>query len=134
MAKNVIFKSGTWEQYQALSVKDPNTLYWLHDVLELRKGEDLYSKGKEATDMSSGLMSAADKAKLDKLSEGAAFDLTPVDTSVVIGEAEDGKGKTIGVRVSAEDGNAFDGKGRRTFRSRGSRGRCAARVYYRKDE
>ncbi|MEY8573293.1 hypothetical protein AALD01_02650 [Oscillospiraceae bacterium 21-37] len=105
MASNVIFKIGTQEQYNALAVKDPNTLYWLHDVLELRKGEDLYGKGKEATALASGLMSAADKAKLDALSAGGAAGLTAVDASVVLASGENGT--TIGVQVSKESGNAL---------------------------
>lgn len=66
---NVIFKQGTRAQYNAISVKDANTLYWLTDTLELFKGEVLYGKGAEATALASGLMSAADKAKLDAKSE-----------------------------------------------------------------
>ena len=106
MASNVIFKIGTQEQYNALAVKDPNTLYWLRDVLELRKGEDLYGKGSEATALASGLMSAADKAKLDALSAGGAAGLTAVDASVVLASGEDGT--TIGVQVSKNSGNALE--------------------------
>lgn len=106
MASNVIFKIGTQEQHNALAVKDPNTLYWLRDVLELRKGEDLYGKGSEATALASGLMSAADKAKLDALSAGGAAGLTAVDASVVLASGEDGT--TIGVQVSKESGNALE--------------------------
>lgn len=106
MASNVIFKIGTQEQYNALAVKDPNTLYWLRDVLELRKGEGLYGKGSEATALASGLMSAADKAKLDALSAGGAAGLTAVDASVVLASGEDGT--TIGVQVSKESGNALE--------------------------
>lgn len=105
MANNVIFKVGTKEQYNALAVKDSNTLYWLHDVLELRKGEALYGKGAEATAMASGLMSAEDKAKLDNLASGGAIGLTAVDNSVVIEPSEDGM--TIGVKVSAKENNAL---------------------------
>lgn len=64
---NVIFKVGTKAQYNALETKDTNTLYWLTDVLELYKGEALYGTGAEATNLASGLMSAADKAKLDTI-------------------------------------------------------------------
>lgn len=106
MASNVIFKIGTQAQYNALAVKDPNTLYWLRDVLELRKGEDLYGKGSEATALASGLMSAADKAKLDALSAGGAAGLTAVDASVVLASGEDGT--TIGVQVSKNSGNALE--------------------------
>lgn len=79
---NVIFKQGTLAQYNALAVKDANTLYWLYDARRLYKGEVLYAVGAEATNLASGLMSAADKAKLDSIGEG-------------------------GVQVSAKEGNAL---------------------------
>lgn len=102
MASNVIFKFGTWEKYNALSVKDPNTLYWLTDVQELWKGDVLYGKGVVATQLASGLMSAEDKQKLDALStSGPVASLTPVDASVVI---TDGK---IGAQISQVEGNAL---------------------------
>lgn len=104
---NVIFKQGTRAQYNAISVKDANTLYWLTDTQELFKGEVLYGKGAEATAMASGLMSAADKAKLDALSSGGAAGLTAVDASVVIGTSEDGT-TTIGVQLSKEADNALE--------------------------
>lgn len=103
---NVIFKQGTRAQYNAISVKDANTLYWLTDTLELLKGEVLYGKGAEATALASGLMSAADKAKLDALSAGGAAGLTAVDASVILASGEDGT--TIGVQVSKEEGNALE--------------------------
>lgn len=103
---NVIFKQGTRAQYNAISVKDANTLYWLTDTQELFKGEVLYGKGAEATALASGLMSAADKAKLDALSAGGAAGLTAVDASVVLTSGEDGT--TIGVQVSKEEGNALE--------------------------
>lgn len=106
---NVIFKQGTRAQYDAISVKDSNTLYWLSDTQELFKGETLYGKGAEATALASGLMSAADKAKLDALSAGGAAGLTAVDASVVL--ASDENGTTIGVQVSKETGNALELKG-----------------------
>lgn len=102
---NVIFKTGTKAQYDALATKDANTLYWLTDVLELRKGEALYGKGADATNLASGLMSAADKAKLDALSAGGTANLTAVDASVVITSGEDGS--KIGVQLSKETGNAL---------------------------
>jgi len=100
---NVIFKTGTKAQYDALAVKDPHTLYWLSDVLELRKGDALYGTGAEATNIASGLMSAADKAKLDALGDGNS--LTPIDNTVIIGDGVNGK--TIGVQISEEEGNAL---------------------------
>lgn len=102
---NVIFKKGTRAEYDAVGVKDANTLYWLTDSQELFKGEVLYSKGAEATALASGLMSAADKAKLDALSAGGAAGLTAVDASVILSDGE--TGTTIGVQISKEDGNAL---------------------------
>lgn len=102
---NVIFKFGTKAQYDSLTTKDANTLYWLTDALELRKGEALYGRGKDATNLASGLMSGADKAKLDALSGGTALSLTPVDSTIVIADGKDGK--TIGVKVSADTGNGL---------------------------
>ena len=91
---NVIFKQGTRAQYDAIATKNVNTLYWLTDTQELFKGEVLYGKGTEATALASGLMSAADKAKLDSLASGGAIGLTAVDA--------------IGVRVSKSEGNALE--------------------------
>lgn len=104
---NVIFKQGTRAQYDAIAVKDANTLYWLTDTKELLKGEVLYGSGTEATTLASGLMSATDKAKLDTLSAGGVAGLSAVDASVVLGSSEDGT-TTIGVQVSNEAGNALE--------------------------
>lgn len=107
MPNNVIFKVGTRELYTALEQKDTNTLYWLTDVKEIRKGEDLFGVGREATQTDAGLLSAADKTKLDNLSAGTAIDFTPVDATIVIADGESG-GKTIGVQVSKEADNALE--------------------------
>lgn len=104
---NVIFKQGTRAQYDALVTKDASTLYWLPDTQELFKGETLYGKGAEATNLASGLMSAADKAKLDALSAGGAAGLSAVDASVVLGTGEDGI-TTVGVQLSKQTGNALE--------------------------
>lgn len=104
---NVIFKHGTRAQYDALATKDASTLYWLTDTRELFKGELLYAKGTEATSLASGLMSAADKAKLDALSAGGSIGLRAVDTSVVLDTGEDGA-TTVGVQISTADGNAIE--------------------------
>lgn len=104
MANNVLFKFGTWEKYNALSVKDPHTLYWLTDVQELWKGDVLYGKGAVATQLASGLMSAEDNKKLDELSvggTGSVSSLTPVDASIVISEGK------IGAQISRAEGNAL---------------------------
>lgn len=102
----MIFKQGTRAQYDAIATKDASTLYWLTDTQELFKGDVLYGKGAEATALASGLMSAADKAKLDALSAGGAAGLTAVDASVVLASGENGT--TIGVQVSKETGNALE--------------------------
>lgn len=102
---NVIFKQGTRAQYDALAVKDGNTLYWLNDTKELFKGEMLYGVGAEATALASGLMSSADKEKLDALSAGGAAGLTAVDASVILASGKDGT--AIGVQLSKEEGNAL---------------------------
>lgn len=105
---NVIFKQGTSVQFQQLSQKDSNTLYWLTDTQELYKGSVLYAKGTEATAIASGLMSAADKAKLDKLSESTVSGLTAVDGTIVVSDGIDGKELKVG--VSAEKDNAIEVK------------------------
>ena len=111
MANNVIFKVGTKAVYDALQQKDANTLYWLTDVKEIRKGEELYAVGREATAAAAGLMSAADKAKLDGISgSGASAGLTPVDATIILGDGEDGF-KTIQVGVSQDEGNLLEVRG-----------------------
>lgn len=103
---NVIFKVGTWEQYNLIAEKDPNTLYWLTDRQALYKGDKLFGVGMAATQEADGLLSAADKAKLDALASGTVAGLKPVDASVILGTSDDGT--TIGVRVSEESGNALE--------------------------
>lgn len=103
MANNVIFKTGTKAQYDAITTKNKNTLYWLYDVLEIRKGDDLYAKGSLATSVASGLMSAEDKAKLDSLSGDMVMKLTPVDASVIV-DNENGS-TSIGVQISKKENN-----------------------------
>lgn len=106
MANNVIFKSGTKASYNALEQKDVHTLYWLTDAKEIRKGEILYGIGRLASQQEDGLMSAADKAKLDSITGDVTANLTPVDASVVITDGESG-GKAIGVQISKETNNAI---------------------------
>ena len=108
MANNVIFKVAAKSDYNALQQKDTHTLYWLTDAKEIRKGEDLYAVGREATSEAAGLMSAADKAKLDGISgTGASAGLTPVDATIILGDGEDGF-KTIQVGVSQDEGNLLE--------------------------
>jgi hypothetical protein len=99
---NVIFKFGTSKQYEALTTKDINTLYWLTDVQSLYKGEVLYGTGREASENAAGLLSAADYKKLQELiTSGTVANLTPVDASVLITDG------AIGVQISKEEGNAL---------------------------
>jgi len=101
---NVIFRTGTLEQYKALLTKDANTLYWLEDVQQLWKGDKLYAAGLPATAELAGLMSSEDKAKLDSLGTGV-IGLTSVDKSIVI-RADEGA-TDIGVALSARPGNVL---------------------------
>lgn len=104
---NVTFKVGTKVLFDALEQKDTNTLYWLEDVQELYKGNLLFATGKVASQTAAGLMSAADKVKLDNLAAGTVAGLTPVDATIVIADGKDGD-KTIGVQTSKAEGNAIE--------------------------
>lgn len=106
---NVIFKYGTKPLFDAVEQKDINTLYWLTDVQEVYKGDVLFGSGRVATETNDGLMSAADKAKLDDLAAGTVAGLVPVDATIVIADGESGE-KTIGVQVSEETGNTIEVK------------------------
>lgn len=101
---DVIFKSGTRDKFDALQPKDPNAIYWLTDTQEIYRGDQLFGVGAEATDTTAGLLSAADKAKLDKLTVSGLTGLTPVDGSIKIGNTEDGE-LTVGVAISTELNN-----------------------------
>lgn len=109
MDNNVLFKVGTYEEYQALEQKNPNALYWITDTNEIYKGDKLYGSGRYATETNGGLLSAEDKIKLNNLSGGSVAGLVPVDASIVIGQGEDGT-KTIGVQISKESGNIISVK------------------------
>lgn len=65
----VLFKLGTWEQYNNLADKDSNTLYFVVDAThqEIWKGNELFSRGTIATDDLAGLMSPEQKKALDSL-------------------------------------------------------------------
>lgn len=71
--------------------------------------------------MASGLMSAADKKKLDSLSAGTISGLSPVDSSIVITPGEGGASK-VGVQISKEPNNALELKGDGLFVSSASSG------------
>ena len=88
---NVIFKTGTSAQYNALTERPATTLYWLTDTKEIRKGDDLYGVGRLATIDSAGLMSPADKQNLDRLVEiGIQPVIVPEFSIERQGTAEDG--------------------------------------------
>jgi hypothetical protein len=101
---SVSFQRGTRAQYDKLSTKDSNTLYWLTDTQELLQGEILFGKGLAATQQSIGLMSPTDKQKLDGLSQSTDYTLTAVDSTVLITSNKDGS-KEIGVQLSGDEGN-----------------------------
>lgn len=104
---NVLFKVGTRAQFDAIVTKSETTLYWLSDTQELYKGDVLFGVGREASADAAGLLSAADYQKLqDLIVTGGTINLTPVDSSIVITEAENGT-KSIGVAISAQEGNAL---------------------------
>lgn len=94
--------------FDALEVKESSALYWIEETQELYKGDKLYGVGLEATAEFAGLMSAADKAKLDALvaSTGGLSNLTAIDGTMHITDTADG-GKAIGVAVSEDVGNAL---------------------------
>ena len=100
---NVLFKVGTRAEYDALLRPDPNTLYWLTDTQELRKGSFLFGTGARASAQAAGLLSPEDKAALDELVESGVSGLHAIDATVVIGSSA--VGKSIGVQISAEEGN-----------------------------
>lgn len=106
MAQNVKFISVKLQtSYDALEVKDSLALYWIQDTQRLYKGDKLYGVGLAATADFAGLMSAEDKAALDALvANGSGINnLKPVDGSIVI--TTDGNSATIGVGLSAVEGN-----------------------------
>lgn len=94
--------------FNALEVKESSALYWIEETQELYKGDKLYGVGLEATAEFAGLMSAADKAKLDALvvSAGGLSNLTAIDGTMNITDTADG-GKAIGVAISSDVGNAL---------------------------
>lgn len=112
MSQNVkFFFTSTKNKFDALVEKNPLALYFITDEATgcnyLYKGDKLIAAGHEASEQYAGLMSAADKAKLDTLTvDGGISKLVPVDGSIVI---EDGKDdtKSIGVAISEQGGNAL---------------------------
>lgn len=110
MAQNVkFFFTSDLNKYLNLATKDSMALYFVEDAVTgftgLYKGENLIAVGSDATSMSSGLMSAADKKSLDELIAVGASTLQPVDGSIVI--TNDGNDKKIGVAISGNVGNTL---------------------------
>ena len=107
MSQNVKFYFGPQEKYDELEVKNPRALYFIEDTQRLYKGDKLMATGVMATAMASGLMSTEDKIKLDELLSGSGLkNLTPTDNTIIIRDKADG-GKSIGVAVSEQIGNAL---------------------------
>lgn len=111
MSQNVkFFFTSTKAKYDALLEKNPLALYFITDEATdcnyLYKGDELIAVGHEASEQYAGLMSAADKAKLDALTVGGINGLVPVDGTISIADTEDG-GKAIGVAISKQEGNAL---------------------------
>lgn len=103
---NVIFKVGTLAQYNALEVKNANTLYWLTDVPCVYKGDLLFGIGSVATETMAGLLSPEDKAKLDAITaSGNVIDFSALDASILITDTDGGKAISVG--LSAVEGNAI---------------------------
>ena len=98
---NIVFKIGQKEEFEKLQLKDPHTLYWIYDALELWKGDELYGVGRAATNELAGLLTPEYKAKLDRLIAAGTQNLKSEDASIVI---IDGK---ISVGISKSGNNAI---------------------------
>lgn len=105
--QNVKFYFGSLEKFNQLAEKNPLALYFLEDVQQLWKGDKLFATGQLATSMASGLMSSDDKIALETLV--ANSNLTAIDDSIIITDVDNGK--SIGVKVSNEEGNLISVKG-----------------------
>lgn len=92
--------------FDDIEVKDSLALYWIAETSELYKGDQLFGTGALATQSVAGLLSAEDKARLDALVAGSGkVNLTSVDGTINVVDTADGK--SIGVALSAVDGNAL---------------------------
>lgn len=91
--------------FEALETKDNLALYWIDETQELFKGAVLYGTGALATEKAAGLLSSEDYVALKALiaSGSGVNNLRPVDGSIVI--TKDDSTHTIGVGLSAVDGN-----------------------------
>lgn len=104
MAQNVRFLIATQAKYDQLVKKNEYALYFCLDTQRLYKGDVLIGVGAEATTSAAGLLSAADKAKLDALVAGSTVGLSPINPSIVITDETDGT-KKIAVGISKKEGN-----------------------------
>jgi hypothetical protein len=92
--------------FEALEAKDSLALYWIAETSELYKGDQLFGKGALATQEAAGLLSAEDKAKLDELVAASGnLNLSAVDGTIKLSDIVGGK--SIGVAISANEGNAL---------------------------
>ena len=93
--------------FDALTVKESTTLYWIIETSELYKGDQLFGTGALASENAAGLLSSEDYAKLQELiaSGGGLNNLKAVDGTIRIADTENGK--SIGVVVAPIDGNAL---------------------------
>lgn len=92
--------------FNDLKEKDALALYWIAETSELYKGDQLFGTGAEASAKAAGLMSAEDKAKLDELvAASGSLNLTAVDGTINLVDIVGGK--SIGVAISAVEGNAL---------------------------
>lgn len=99
---NVKFYFGTQAKYDALAEKNPIALYFIEDTQRLYKGDVLMATGADASSMAAGLMSSEDKMKLDELKN---MELVAVDGTIKLADIENGK--SIGVAISAQEGNTL---------------------------
>ena len=99
---NVIFKTGTRAQYDALPVKYDNTLYWLNDTQELYKGTLLFGCGKGGGGGGGSLPSGgkAGQVLMKKSDASGDADWGDVPAGALEGE----------LRVSSAVGGATSGK------------------------
>ena len=91
--------------FDALEIKESNSLYYIEQTQEIYKGPTLFGTGALATEQVAGLLSAEDYTKLQALIESGfgLNNLVPVDGSLVV--ERDGDNTTIGVGLSAVEGN-----------------------------
>ena len=100
---NVLFKFGTQAEFDALTSKNENALYWLTDTQRLYRGNVLFAVGKDATIASSGLLSAEDKAKLDALVVGSITNIEASDNSIVVEVESSTRKLKVNVSLDAEN-------------------------------